>query len=599
MRSMATYALMLSLASIGGGLVGATTPATASEPEPEEGMLYHAEPMRLPMAEFGSDIITATTTDVEVADIDGDGRGDILAAWYANHESDRSQHLRRLSVFRNVGCSFEPFAEFDLYEYNADSHALSVFRNGTSDIGTGDYDGDGDVDFAVTPFYGDELWIFENLGDGEFVQYLRFPFGINSPAIFITPPEVAAGDFDGDGRDDLVYIADPLQHIDGQPLHFWTTNGSIADMSRIDWWGPIDAPWVQWTRALTVTDFDGDGRDDVCFCGSIDPPYEDTPALVLWHNLDVDSLFFEAHYEYPTMLSSDVDHVRFTPGGRPGLVLADLHGFRMQYWAPSAIETGRLDFTYRTYEIGYSCPSHDRGMTGIVADVDGDGSPDLVTKQKRGSAACNTQIEFTLSSDGGADWSRMVPAPLDVSGYDNFQYNQLLRPRNLAVADLMGNALPEIVAGFEAVPAAPSVRSGSWLELAMWHGCVGDANCDGRTTCADVKAAKARVGTCAGDPNYAADADLNKDGCVDLADVDIALANVGCGCLAPPGHCKGDMNCDCLVDLNDISPLLLALGGPEGYYAAYPDCDWLNGDLNGDQDVTYSDISMFLEVLGT
>jgi len=59
----------------------------------------------------------------------------------------------------------------------------------------------------------------------------------------------------------------------------------------------------------------------------------------------------------------------------------------------------------------------------------------------------------------------------------------------------------------------------------------------------------------------------------------------------------GDINCDGLVDIDDIDPFVLALGGDDAYYAAYPDCNWLNADCDEDGDVDFDDINPFADLL--
>ncbi len=34
-----------------------------------------------------------------------------------------------------------------------------------------------------------------------------------------------------------------------------------------------------------------------------------------------------------------------------------------------------------------------------------------------------------------------------------------------------------------------------------------------------------------------------------------------------------------------------------GYYAEYPDCNWLNGDIDGDGAVNFGDINPFVALL--
>ena len=63
------------------------------------------------------------------------------------------------------------------------------------------------------------------------------------------------------------------------------------------------------------------------------------------------------------------------------------------------------------------------------------------------------------------------------------------------------------------------------------------------------------------------------------------------------GRAAGDLNCDGNIDAFDIEPFLIALFDPQGYAAAYPDCDISFADINGDGDVDAFDIEPFLELL--
>ncbi|MBK9128707.1 MAG: hypothetical protein IPM13_13050 [Phycisphaerales bacterium] len=61
---------------------------------------------------------------------------------------------------------------------------------------------------------------------------------------------------------------------------------------------------------------------------------------------------------------------------------------------------------------------------------------------------------------------------------------------------------------------------------------------------------------------------------------------------------KGDMNCDGYVDFDDIDPFVLAFAGVAQYEAAYPTCNWLSGDFDGNEMVDFADIDAFVEALG-
>ncbi len=66
-----------------------------------------------------------------------------------------------------------------------------------------------------------------------------------------------------------------------------------------------------------------------------------------------------------------------------------------------------------------------------------------------------------------------------------------------------------------------------------------------------------------------------------------------------PPWCPGDMDCDGDVDFDDIDPFVLALGGPAGYYAQFPNCNWLHADCDGTGDVDFDDIDAFVALIGT
>jgi hypothetical protein len=57
------------------------------------------------------------------------------------------------------------------------------------------------------------------------------------------------------------------------------------------------------------------------------------------------------------------------------------------------------------------------------------------------------------------------------------------------------------------------------------------------------------------------------------------------------------MNCDGLLNFGDINPFWLALSNPSQYEAQFPDCNILNGDINGDKQTNMSDLTPFTMLL--
>lgn len=61
----------------------------------------------------------------------------------------------------------------------------------------------------------------------------------------------------------------------------------------------------------------------------------------------------------------------------------------------------------------------------------------------------------------------------------------------------------------------------------------------------------------------------------------------------------GDMDCDGVVNDNDLNPFVTAVVSKTDYEAEFPDCRWLNGDINGDGSVNVRDIDGFNQLLGS
>ncbi|MCG3128542.1 MAG: hypothetical protein CHACPFDD_03431 [Phycisphaerae bacterium] len=69
--------------------------------------------------------------------------------------------------------------------------------------------------------------------------------------------------------------------------------------------------------------------------------------------------------------------------------------------------------------------------------------------------------------------------------------------------------------------------------------------------------------------------------------------------LFPPGLCheRGDLNCDGSVNGFDIEPFTLALSDPDGYFAAYPDCDYDLADVDENGSINGFDVDPFVDRL--
>lgn len=494
---------------------------------PASSLLLKPEPIVIPIFAIPPNYDSAAVTGIAAADFNGNGLTDLAVAWYATDLQDMSVNRRAITILYGTGReSFLPGPEIDLYISNDKFPELSIFRNGTSEIVVGDFDGDGDPDIAALPFFGDELWFIENMGDGTFDQHLYFIFDINSEGNAITPPKAFAADFVGNGRDELVYVVDPVLYVDQVPVHFWR-GARLDDMRRARWEG-FGGPYVSWSRSLAVGDYTGDGKADLAFSASDSPPLEIDPIIVVWHSLNLHTRKFQVSTFQPGFLCSEILPFRSPDMCRSGIVALDLNGTDLEFWRPTAC-SGPPAFELAATESGFT-GSVNRGMAGELGDLNGDGMPDLVTRQKLASLSTCDEVEVAIQSGSGAAWSRVDPTPLSTCGFAESGSNQILRPRNLVVADLFGNRRPEIIAAFgpEEFQAEDSVSPGT-LRIAIWNNsCLGDVTADGRTGVADLARVLASFGLCEGESGFDLVSDLDRSGCIDAVDLMIALEDFGC-----------------------------------------------------------------------
>ncbi len=184
-------------------------------------------------------------------DYNGDGRSD-MAAWY-NYTDGRDAIHSFLGG--TDGAITKPFTSYDVADGVWDTRAMKYI--------TGDFNGDGRGDVAVLKGYSDtsvKLWVAQGRIDGGFdTPFTAWSAPAGSFHISYMTPQ--AGDFNGDGRDDMAVW---YNYTDGT-TKLWTFTSTAK--------GTFDAPFSSWsapagswlrTRTKFITgDFNGDGRDDL------------------------------------------------------------------------------------------------------------------------------------------------------------------------------------------------------------------------------------------------------------------------------------------------------------------------------------------------
>jgi len=182
---------------------------------------------------FGGPItyLTATTpVSVAIADFNGDGNNDIAVA-----DQQGNSQGSTVSVLLSDGKgSFQTHVEY----YTAATPTGVI---------AGDFDGDGNVDLAVSTSVGNTISVLWNKGDGSGTFVGQVNAGTGD-----TPNGLAAGDFNRDGTMDLVSV-----NSGDNTVSLVLNNGNRTFQARADYPAGAD-PY-----SIAAADFNGDGVLDL------------------------------------------------------------------------------------------------------------------------------------------------------------------------------------------------------------------------------------------------------------------------------------------------------------------------------------------------
>jgi hypothetical protein len=203
-----------------------------------------------------TDTMRAYAFGVVATDYDGDGWTDIFVA------NDSNPNL----LYHNLaGHGFESAGLLAGVALNEDSRAQAGMG-----ADAGDFDGDGQLDFAVTTFAYDHNSLYRNLGDGTFEDVSR-AVGVTSSTFISMSWGVAFLDADLDGDLDLFYAHGHLfPQVDEYPelkesyaqrdCMLLNDNGHFRDISTTAGRGLAVR---KSSRAVAVGDLDNDGDPDL------------------------------------------------------------------------------------------------------------------------------------------------------------------------------------------------------------------------------------------------------------------------------------------------------------------------------------------------
>lgn len=282
-----------------------------------------------------------------VADFDGDGKLDVALGGASSGFT--------IKVYKNTSTS-----PGSISFSSATSLSMGGLQGGINAV---DLDGDGKLDIVSTQRTTNVLSVFRNTTSGSTISFgSRQDF---SGAASSSPRMIAYGDFDADGKVDIVMnnrgtILKPISIFPNT-----STVGTISLGTRIDYSGKSESEEVR------VADLNSDGKLDIIAAGYHVDAFQNTSTSTGSFTFTYTSLFSTVSRKYSHL--SD-----YTGDGKPDLLIPDWDAIRVLRNTSSS--GGSLTFDSQT---DVTPGNSIYGLT--LADLNSDGKMDIVATNQSSS----------------------------------------------------------------------------------------------------------------------------------------------------------------------------------------------------------------------
>jgi FG-GAP-like repeat/Secretion system C-terminal sorting domain/IPT/TIG domain len=276
-----------------------------------------------------------------VGDLDGDGKPDVVVT---NGVGDTS-----VSVYRNSSSgsviSFDDPLRF-------------VTNYGPYCVAIGDLDGDGKPDLAIANTGSNYITIYKNTSTPGSISFS------NRTDILVAgnPYGIAIGDLDKDGKAELV-VSTEGSNSSLYVIKNTSTPGNFSFGS------PVFFASLASAFTLAIGDLDGDGNPDIVATGG-----NPSGVLILRNMSTTGNLLFDQPKSFEAgNYTVDVSIHDLDGDSKPELVAVNRYGNSVSV-LKNRSTIGNIDFeTHMDYPVG------DAPLIAAIADLDGDGRPDIIT----------------------------------------------------------------------------------------------------------------------------------------------------------------------------------------------------------------------------
>jgi hypothetical protein len=230
-------------------------------------------------------------------------------------------------------------------------------------IAIGDFDGDGKADLVTVNANNGSVSILRNTSINGVISYAsKVDFAVGN-----NPISVAIGDLDGDGKLDLAVV------------NFYTTVSILRNTSSI---GTVSfAPKVDFTTgpypySAAIGDLDGDGKPDLAVVNT-----GEGNVSVLRNTCTIGSVNFATKVDFEVGLSpASVAIGDLNEDGKPDLAVANSISLTVSILRNTS-SIGMLNFAFM---VNYSVGSNPRSVA--IGDINGDGKFDLAIANRNGAS---------------------------------------------------------------------------------------------------------------------------------------------------------------------------------------------------------------------
>jgi len=342
-------------------------------------------------------------TQLRFADLDGDGLNDLIVVnnsrskinllYNQTGKTNAAAYLKRSSK-REIN-ELPPDARFRMESIASEKRIASLIAE--------DLNGDGRPDIA---YYGEpkELVILYNQGSNTWSAPRRFAIEDGQ----LTPNALGTGDLNGDGRTDLILLAESFVYLIAQ-----------KEDHTLD--EPVKIPFSGTVKSVQVVDIDGDGRSDLLLVN-----WEDKNPFRFRLQRVNGQLGPENYFSFPPIRSYWADNLETSNKTQIVTIAQNSGRAQISEFKRKPSETLSGDFKQGQFEI-LPLTRTDKARRGLLwADINGDGLPDLLVAEPESG-----QISiFLQQSDGSLASPKAFPTLAGIS--------------DLAVADWDGDGKPDI-----------------------------------------------------------------------------------------------------------------------------------------------------------